>query len=465
MLAHDVLLGRISAAQRSRTAADATAGAGIARAILKVLVVAVILFESMTADPLLQFGMYLHRGLESWTGLPLPATPLEILLLIGVVAALASAVAERGAGTSARLGWPMALFSLCVVLGLVRGALGGGDMYIAMWEARYLFYVPAAFLIARLSLRSIEHVTALLGAGLVAAGLFAVEGVYRKLGLINTGLLAVAPERYFEHDDVIFLATFLIFAFSMFVFRVQGRMRVLSLLAAPPLLFTLLASNRRSGIIVLLIGILVVALTLFVIRRRAFFAGVLPGLAALTVVLALTWNATGMAGQPARAIRSLYEPDARDAASNVYRLIETYDISATIHEEPIQGVGFGREFRMVIPLPDLSWWPFWRYETHNNVLWIWMKTGVYGYIAFWVLIGTAMSYAAFSAKRVQDPRLRSAALFSLVALVGVVVYGWVDLAFVSGRTTVLLGTVLGLIAIVVRLDRAAPPPPGAVRAR
>ena len=460
MLAQDLLLGGTRAAHRA--AADTSEGAGFARAVLKVVVVAVILFESMTADPPLRIGTYFHKGLESWSGLPVPLSLLEILLFIGVVAALASAVTER---LQARLGWPMAIFSVFVVLGLVRGALGGGDMYIAMWESRYLFYVPAAFLIARLCLRSVEHVTALLGAGLVAAGVFAVEGVYRKLGLINTGLLGVVPEQYFEHDDVIFLATFLIFAFSMFVFRVQGRLRVLSLLAAPPLFYTLLASNRRSGIVVLLIGVLVVALTLFVINRRAFFAGALPGLAALALFLALTWNATGMAGQPARAIRSLYEPDARDAASNVYRLIETYDISATIHEEPIQGVGFGREFRMVIQLPDLSWWPFWRYETHNNVLWIWLKTGVYGYIAFWTLIGTAMSYAAFSAKRLQDPRLRSAALFSLVALVGVVVYGWVDLAFVSGRTTVLLGTVLGLVAVLSRLDRPMPQRPAVVRDR
>ena len=119
-----------------------------------------------------------------------------------------------------------------------------------------------------------------------------------------------------------------------------------------------------------------IALTLFVVRRRAFFAGAVPLLLATIVFLSLTWNASGIAGQPARAIRSLYEPDLRDASSNLYRLIETYDISATIHDDPLFGVGFGREFHMVVPLPDLSWWPFWRFETHNNVLWIWLKTYV-----------------------------------------------------------------------------------------
>jgi hypothetical protein len=465
MYAHDVLLGRIDIRGATRTRVGSVEGAGFARAILKGVFVAVIMFESMTADPILDLGTYLHRGLESWTPIPLVATPLELLLICGVIAALAAAVAAPASSAPAKLGWPVGLFGVCLALGVVRGALGGGDMYIGLWEVRYLAYVPAAFVIARLCLRTVDHVFGLLGAGLAAAGLFAVEGVYRKITLINTGLLGVIPERYFEHDDVIFLATFLIFAFSMFVFRVPGRMRLLGMLVASPLLLVLLASNRRSGVVVLLIGVLVVALVLLVINRRAFVTAVIPGLTALTLFLALTWNAGGLLGQPARALRSLYEPDARDAASNVYRAIETYDISATLHDEPLLAVGFGREFRMAIQLPDLSWWPFWHFETHNNVLWIWLKTGVCGYVMFWILIGTAISRAAFSARRLIDPRLRSAALFCLVALVGVVVYGWVDLAFVSGRTTVLLGTVLGIIAVLDRLDRPRLEPLAPVRSR
>lgn len=424
---------------------------------LKLLLVTAIMLESSTADPLLAIGTYFHRGIGSWSGLPLPLTPLEILLISGVAIALVSAALERRSGEASKLGWPMFLFLTTVLLGLARGALAGGDMYVAMWEVRYLLYVAACFVIVRTSLRSAEHVASLLHAGLVAAALFAVEGAYRRLVFINPGLLGVAPEFLYEHADVVFLATFLIFALSAFVFRVPGGIRLLSVLAAPVLLYTLLAANRRSGIIVLLVGLLVVALTLVVVKRRAFFAVMLPTLAATALFFALTWNASGLAGQPARAVRSLYEPDARDASSNLYRLIENYDISATIKAEPILGVGFGREFLMVVPLPDLSWWPFWRYETHNSVLWIWMKTGLAGYIAFWVLIGTAMSRAAFAAKRLSDPRLRSAALFSLVALVGVVVYGYVDVAFATGRTTVLLGIVLGVVAILEPLDRRAHP--------
>ncbi|HEY6202683.1 MAG TPA: O-antigen ligase family protein [Candidatus Limnocylindria bacterium] len=452
MIAQDVLLGRLPAVALKASPEAAIQRGGAARLVLKVTLVSVIAFEAQTPDPLMDLGTYIHRGIGSWTGLPIIFSPLELLVVVGLLLALASAATERRSGAASSLGWPVALFLIALVAGFARGVLGGGDMYVGLWEGRYLLYIPACFAIARISLRSAQHVASLFGTGLVAATAFAVEGAYRKFGLINPGLLLSSPDLFYEHDDVIFLATFLIFALSAFIFRTAGRIRLLSMVAAPVLMFTLLASNRRSGIIVLLVGLLVTALTLLVVRRKAFFIGMIPALVAIVAYLGVFWDASGTLGQPARALRSLYEPDARDASSNLYRLLETYNINVTIHSDPILGVGFGREFIVEATLPDLSWWPFWRFETHNNVLWMWMKTGVYGYVAFWALLGTAMSRAAYSAKRVADPRLKSAALFSLVALVGILVYGYVDLAFVSGRITVLLGTVLGVIAVLPRAD-------------
>jgi len=360
-----------------------------------VLLVSVILLEANTVDPVLELGSYIHRGIGSWSGLPLLLTPLEILIIAALGTAIMSAALTRQSIGRAAFGWSIVLFIIMLAAGFARGAVAGGDMYIGLWEVRYLLYVPALYVIARISLRRPEHIAALLLVGLAATAVFAVEGAYRKIALINTGLLGTFPDLFYEHDDVIFLATFLIFASSAFVFRVQGRVRVLGVLAAPILAFTLLASGRRSGIIVLLVGLLVIALVLFIVKRRAFFANALPLLVVAGLFLGLTWNAAGMVGQPARAIRSLYEPDPRDAASNFYRLLETYDITATLQSDPLLGVGFGREFLMVAMLPDLSWWPFWRYETHNSVLWIWMKLGVIGYVVFWSIIGSGMSRAAW----------------------------------------------------------------------
>ena len=51
------------------------------------------------------------------------------------------------------------------------------------------------------------------------------------------------------------------------------------------------------------------------------------------VYLPLFWNNVGLLGQPARAIRSISQPDERDAASNLYRDIEKINVQAKSGEE------------------------------------------------------------------------------------------------------------------------------------
>ncbi|MGH2515458.1 MAG: hypothetical protein ACRDHP_07365, partial [Ktedonobacterales bacterium] len=69
---------------------------------------------------------------------------------------------------------------------------------------------------------------------------------------------------------------------------------------------------------------------------------------------------------------------------------EKGDIQLNIFSAPFTGLGFGQKFQMYIPLPDLSFWPFWHYETHNAILWVWMKDGIFGFMAFWWLMGRGM---------------------------------------------------------------------------
>jgi O-antigen ligase len=107
---------------------------------------------------------------------------------------------------------------------------------------------------------------------------------------------------------------------------------------------------------------------------------------------------------------------------------------------------------MVAALPDLSWWPFWRYETHNSVLWMWLKTGVLGYLALWILLGAAVSRAAFATRSLTDPQLRVASVFCLVSIVAVLVFSYVDLGMVSPRVTVFLGSVLGIVSVIEGLQ-------------
>lgn len=423
-----------------------------------LLVIALItLFEAGGADGLMIFGDYFHGGLASRAGLPgAIASPLELLLILTLLSAVAHQfVVRRRLLQGGTLAWPVLLLLAALVGGLVRGALAGGDLTIALWESRYLFYVVLCYFVVVNTVRTEAHVNAVMGVFLAGTTIYAVEGAYRRIALVDTGRLGVIREFAFSHEVVVFLAAAIILAIAQHVFGAPRWQRVLSVVALPILGFTLLATERRAGILVLIVCFVAFALLLLVTKRPTFFLIVAPVLLAFSLYLPAFWNSGGILGQPARAVRSFVQPDPRDAQSDTYRRLETMNVRATILSDPVFGVGFGRPFLMVVPLADLSWWPFWRYEPHNQVLWVWLKTGAHGFVAFWILMGIALANAANYVKRLRRPSSRSFAVLALVAITGSLAFSYLDLGLVSGRVTVVLGTVLGVLGVLRRIDADA----------
>jgi hypothetical protein len=101
-----------------------------------------------------------------------------------------------------------------------------------------------------------------------------------------------------------------------------------------------------------------------------------------------------------------------------------------------------------VPLPDLSWWPFWHYEPHHNILWVWLKMGAIGFIIFFTLMGGGIARAAYVVRTLQQPERRVFAMLTLAGIVTTLVFCYVDLGLVSGRVTVFLGTTLGTLSVL-----------------
>jgi O-antigen ligase len=410
----------------------------------------VLLFEAGGQDPMMLPGWYLHGTLGGTTGLTgVIASPLELLLLLICFAWLARGIARgRLDLRGGRLLWPILAFFVALVFGMMRGPLGGGDLYIAFWEGRFLFYTVICYVLAANTIRTRRHVATLTTITLLATGLFAIEGAYRRVALINTGQLGSVREFFYSHEDVVFLSTYLLLVLAIQVLGAPRWQRIIGLMLAPAVVFTLLASERRAGYIAMIVAFLAFAVVWLITHRKAFCLIAVPLIIGFAVYLPLFWQNTGMAGQPARAIRSMSDPDERDASSNWARELEKTNIKATIAANPLMGVGFGHEYLFVVPTPDVSFWPLWRYETHHNILWLWLKTGVIGFIAFWVLIGTAIVRASHYAKTLREPETRVFALLALAGLFTSLVFCYVDLGLTAGRVPVFLGTIMGTVAVL-----------------
>jgi hypothetical protein len=400
-------------------------------------------------------GVLLHGTLGKYSGVNgIVATPLEILLLLTVTIWVIRAMASEGLIRGGRLAVPIGLFGLALVAGLARGLGAGGDAYIALWESRWLFYIVICYFLAASHIRTSRHLDALTGLTIIGTGLYAIEGAYRRFALIDTGQLGGGSESWYSHESVIFLAAFLMLVAAQQTFGAPRWQRVVGLALAPVAGYTLLASERRAGMIALIVAFAVFSFVCLVARRKAFFLFSLPVMLAFGAYLPLFWNNEGVLGQPARAIRSLSAPDQRDAASNFFRDLEVINVSGTLSSDPVLGVGFGRPFLQIVAVPDISWFPFWNYEPHRNVLWIWLKTGAAGFIAFLFLVGSALATAANIVKNSRVPSIRAFAMFALSGVVATLVFSYVDLGLTSGRVTLFLGVILGTLAVLDRVQDA-----------
>ena len=414
----------------------------------------VLLFEINSPDVLMVPGRYLNYGLQSSLGISgFIASPLELMLILTMVVWLVRGlVLHQLHFTGGDLGWPMAMFFLAVLGGLLRGAAGAGDMYVAFWEARSLLYVGVCYLLAVNLVRTRNDVATLVVVFLLANSLYALEGAYRYVFLIRPDLLGVTQEFEYGHEVVIFLAVLVLQAILQLVVGGKLWMRVLGIVLGPIGLFTLLATQRRAGYIALALAFLMMSIPWLVRHRKAVLLILLPSAIAVSIYLPIFWNQTGFLGQPARAVRSLYSPDARDAASNDYRDLEEINVRETIRMDPLLGVGFGRPFEFVVPLPDLSWWPFWRYQPHHNILWVWLKTGATGFTIFWIVMFGSLAIAASRALTLKDRSLVTFAYLAIASLVSTLIFCYVDLGLTNGRVTVFLGTILGVLAGLRKVD-------------
>jgi len=169
-----------------------------------------LLFEMGGLDPLMAPGRYLHGTLGGTAGLTgVIASPLELLLVLICLVWLAQGLVRgRLDFRGGRLRWPMLLFCLALTFGMVRGPLGGGDPYIAFWEGRFLYYVVICYFLATNLVRTRQHVATLITLTVLPTGLFAIEGVYRRIALVDTGQLGTVRSTTIRTKTLFSLAQF-----------------------------------------------------------------------------------------------------------------------------------------------------------------------------------------------------------------------------------------------------------------
>jgi O-antigen ligase len=384
-------------------------------------------------------------------------SPLELLAGVTLAAWLIRQIADptwrfiRG-----RMFWPIATFTAFVVFGYLRGIASGGDRRIAVFEGRALFYVIIVYVLITNLLSTRRQYVRLVMTALVAVAIQSIFSLtyYRSL----PGSERAALESLGEHSATIPMNALLILLIGSLIFKCSRWIRWTSFLLAIPIGWAYILSQRRAAMVALFVGVFILICILYQRRRRAFwFVAPATLFVGLGFVLA-TWNAQGAIGLPAQAVKTVLFPDQladADTSSDLYRQLEAANIYYTIQQNRIFGIGFGQKFLQPIPMPDISFFEFWEYIPHNNVLWIWVKMGFFGFAALLYLFGRGVQLGARSIALVRTNTQAAFVLTGVCYVVMFIVFAYVDIAW-DARCTVILGIAMALCADFVQAEDTAP---------
>ncbi len=410
-----------------------------------------IIFFALAGDALLMYWYPFTKNFSSGESLlylnnAVYMSPMESYLGLTFISWLGRAAAQRKWKFHiGPLFWTAILFISFIVLGLIYGIGTGGNIEIALWEARPIFYLPLMLVLTSNLLTRREHVNHLMWAALLALFIEGVIGVYAYFVGLKGDLSFV--EAITEHSAAIHMNTLFVYVVGVWIYKGRWRQRFLLLFMIPPVLITYLATQRRAAFMALIIALILIVILLHRENRTAFWLIVPPLALAGLLYIAAFWNGSGTVAMPVKAIKSVVAEDqanAKDQASNLYRLIENVNSSFTIHQKPLTGVGFGQKFYFLVPLPDISFFKWWEYITHNSIIWIWMKTGVGGFFSMIYLVGTAVMVGVRVLWRMPRNELSAIAMTSVLYIIMHFIYAYVDMSW-DNQSMLYVGMSMGLL--------------------
>lgn len=372
--------------------------------------------------------------------LPLTVNPFELALVGVSLAVLLRVPRARGKGL------PVLTLAIPLVMlfGVIHGKGAGGPGNLIYHELRGLifgaFAFAAAWRIAPHDGRRHALIAAMCGLG----GL-SVLTIARYVLTLSRGS-GIPMEYWFAHETGLFLGVGVVAGCLLVIRQKHVPHRFPLLVLTIVMALALMMTGRRSGILAVGVGLLLTAWLLMPKRPLLLVAVAVPTLVASSAYLAIYWEGhTGPLAEPARAIRSQFDPSARDQSSDVYRVKERENLVRTIDQDPVSGIGFGRPYTQYVKLPVLDFWSLQFYTPHQGILWLWLKMGLAGLVAF---VGT-WAIALGRCIRVTREQHRSRPLpigpmLLAATLVMYLAYARIDLALVGSRASVPLAVAMAL---------------------
>ncbi|MCW3053860.1 MAG: hypothetical protein JWN14_3030 [Chthonomonadales bacterium] len=389
--------------------------------------------------------VYTHHDFKA-----LPLNMMEALIFLTITCMLIKAAFDhKGKLILGPIFWPIVAYICFVIFAWVNGMTSGGDFKISLQEVRPQFYFLMTYLLAVNTVKTPRDVNRLYWIIVLGIGLKGIIYTIRRYTLFAGHSLPDGGVG--SHEEAFLFDCFEVLLMVLSFTGVQKRLRTLMWFLLPFVVMGNLATNRRAGTaaIIMVFPVLLLSAYRVLPNRRKMIAIFSLVAAILGPMYYMTFrHSNSMIAQPARAIASQFEANARDAGSNAYRDAENADLMATVKLSPLTGFGYGKKMMHVAVIADISMiYDWWDIITHNQVLWVWMRVGTFGMLAFWMMICSIIITAGQTIRAENATiELKVVGIFAMLIVCMLLFFGLLDLGFANYRDMLFCGCWAGVLA-------------------
>lgn len=406
-------------------------------------------------DVLSNYTILPLTNLNFFTPLPLSATPLELILAFTVlISVIRASLNKEHFLDRSLLGAAVGLFGVFLIYGYIWGIyIKHGDAKTALWEIRSPIYTIVLYFLTIHFMREEKYWKVfnwLMPFGLTVLATFSV---YRFFLIINQFLSGQLVESLngLNHEEAILFVVLLMWCFIKLVFGGSKLEKLVAWLLPLPVIFCILVSGRRAAFAVLAGCLILFLVVMYVRKRKAFIISFVILILVFPPYYLAFSKASGPLALPARALSSSSDSStARDASSDLYRVIEKLDVKLTIKEGPLTGIGFGQPFHRYIPFVDLEGFVFQDYTPHIQILWMWLKVGLFGWMTFLFIICNALFKLGQIVKYEKSSSRLTVCVFAGIIITAVIIYSYYDQGLDDVRLMALLGIGVGVLEVGYR---------------
>jgi O-antigen ligase len=380
---------------------------------------------------------------------PLFANALELwLVFVTATWAVQAAARRRWRLAPVPCGAAWAAAVVVIVAAFAAGIERGGDIKVALWEIRALAYLLGLLWLVPQLVERRRDLLVIAWALVLGLGAKAAEGLYRYFAVVH---MRLGPnETFMAHEEPVMFVP-LVFLFLLLTYhRARSALWRMLLLVAPAMFLVLALTQRRTTYVTLPLCSVFFS---FLIPRAALRKYACHAAAAVGAVGIYVLLFAGSSSPLARPIeRGLTLFDSFNS-SNLYRILENENLHYTITQHP-WGIAFGHRYEMFYRLPRIDF-SLAEYIPHNEILWVWVKTGTLGFIVIMFFFARMVAESVWTYRHLRDPLLRALAGIVGLAVINQLIVSYFDLQLTYSRSMIYLGTLGGLLTPLQRLGGLA----------